>query len=300
MVGRSAHTWQEADESAAACGLHPLSSDLLEAERDGARAPTGFRGELLGFVTAVALHRVLCAHGAAPTALLGHSFGHHTALTCAEAFAVGDGIRLLVAREEVLREIAPNGTGMTCLETDAKTARTLLKEADNALLGIACHNSPSQTVVCGPRHALSVVEEHAGKRGITSLQLPVPYAFHGPALAPLVAPLRDTLGALRQHPLRTPVYSAVTGRFCRDSDDLLTEMARAVAHPVLFLDAVRTLCGHGAEMFVEYGLRPMLTKLIQHIDNHAGVAQALDPRRSAPAAFAELLQVLGREDARGG
>ncbi|MEU8567822.1 acyltransferase domain-containing protein [Streptomyces pathocidini] len=290
VVG-GARAWERADAAAVGCGLKPLSDIAREpeGETENGAVPPGFRGEVFRFVLTVALHEVLSAQGALPQALLGHSFGHQSALTCAGAFTVDDGVRLLVAREEVLRRHAPSGTGMTTLDVGAAQARALLARVADPLLAVACYNCPRRTVVCGPDGSLARVEELARARGGTAIRLPTPYAFHGPALAGAVEPLRAASRSIRQHPLRTPVFSAVTGRFCRDSDDLLGEMAHAVAHPVHFLGAVRELRVGGAETYVDHGLKPMLTPLLRQCDPDAATHHCLDPYHPAPLTVGRVL-----------
>jgi acyl transferase domain-containing protein len=219
-----------------------------------------------------------------PSALLGHSIGHHAALTCAGAFTVADGVRLLVRREQVVHACAPPDNGMTSLECGVDIAAALVTATADPLLAVACHNAPRRTVICGPWPSLCRVESLAALLEIDTLRLPVPHAFHGPAMAAAVGPLRATLAAVRQLPLQIPVFSPVTGRFCTDDDDLAAELADAVAKPVLFLEAVRELHAQGIDHYVEYAPKPMLVNLVRHIVPNVSIDHGLDPHQLAPTA----------------
>ena len=288
VVGTAKGVWAQVDEAVVDCGHKPLSPYLAQPQ---AQPPEGIHAELLRFAIAVALHEVLLERGASPYALLGHSLGHQAALACAGAFDVADSIRLLVARSEVILRDAPPG-GMTSLEVGADRARSLVAMIADPLLAVACHNTPTRTVVSGPGPALTALESLADGLGVSALRLSVPFAYHGPMMRGLVEPLREATAGVRQRPLRVPVISTVTGRWCADDDDLLNELAVSVAKPVRFVECVRQAQALGIREFVEYGTKPLLANLVRHTVPHARTFHCLDAYTPGPTALRRVLDGL--------
>jgi [acyl-carrier-protein] S-malonyltransferase len=241
--------------------------------------------DMAAFALSLARHRLLRDHQLRSPVLLGHSFGHLAALTCAGAFSVEDAARLLFQRNEAIAALPAASTGMACLGLSAGRTRRLLADiraaGDSCEAAIACYNSPSQTVVAGPLPALSRLRRRAVDDELLYVRLPAPFAFHTRLARPAVTTMRALAAGIRQRPLRCAVFSATQRRFCADHDDLVAEMARDLARPVYFLHAVRRLRAAGASSFIECGPTALLTRLVTEILPDATV----DPRARA-ASFA--------------
>lgn len=216
--------------------------------------------DMAAFAVSLARHRMFRRREGRSPVLLGHSFGHLAALTCAGAFSVEDAARLLFQRNEAIAALPAASTGMACLGLSAGRARRLLGDTSEA--AIACYNSPCQTVVAGPLTALSRLRRLAIDNELLYVRLPAPFAFHTRLARPAVPTMRRLAAGVRQRPLRCAVFSATQRRFCTDSDDLVAEMARDLARPVYFLHAVLRLRAAGASSFIECGPTALLTRLV--------------------------------------
>jgi [acyl-carrier-protein] S-malonyltransferase len=281
------------DDVAVRHGLPATSRALTE---DPA-TPTG--QELLRFAVSVAVHQELRERGVRPTVLLGHSLGSLTALTCAGAFSVADGARILCLRGRVFDHLPTYEQGMTALALSAPAAGKLVAEVDDPRLAIACHNAPDGTVVCGPRESLAVVESRCAELGARYFRLPVPHAFHGPQVATVAGELRQAVQDVQQRPLRTKVYSATDRRFHDDTTDLLTDLVRALTLPVLFLESIRDLRGHGVTVFVECGAGSTLADLAKRCAPDSTTCSALHASRSTKESLDQVARLIMRDAAEG-
>jgi [acyl-carrier-protein] S-malonyltransferase len=224
--------------------------------------------DMAAFALSLARHRIIRRRiirhrQLRPPVLLGHSFGHLAALTCAGAFSVEDAARLIFQRNQAIAALPAASTGMACLGLSGGRTRRLLAGTQEA--AIACYNSPSQTVVAGPLTALSRLRRLAIDDELLYARLPSSFAFHTPLARPAVTTMRRLAAGACQRPLQCAVFSATLRRFCTDRDDLVAQMARDLARPVYFLHAVRRLRAAGASSFIECGPSALLTRLVAEI-----------------------------------
>jgi len=224
--------------------------------------------DMAAFALSLARYRIIQGRQRRSGVLLGHSFGHLAALTCAGAFCIEDAARLMFHRNRAIAALPAAATGMACLGLSAARTRRLLARPDGFGAGeavIACYNSPIQTVVAGPAAALSRLRRVAIDNELLYVRLPASFAFHTAAARPAVSAMRRLAAGIRQRPMAGPVFSATLRRFCTDGDDLVGQMARDLARPVYFLQAVRRLRAAGASSFAECGPSPLLTRLVAEI-----------------------------------
>jgi [acyl-carrier-protein] S-malonyltransferase len=219
--------------------------------------------DMAAFALSLARHRNIRHRQPRSAVLLGHSFGHLAALTCAGAFSVEDAARLVFRRNQAIAALPAASTGMACLGLSAGRTRRLLCDTREA--AIACYNSPRQTVVAGPLTTLSLLRRLAIDNELLYVRLPASFAFHTQLARPAVTTMRRLAAGVRQRPLRCAVFSATLRRFCTDSDDLVAQMARDLARPVYFQHAVRRLRAAGASSFIECGPSALLTRLVAEI-----------------------------------
>ena len=251
-----------------------IRGDLVRLAHDGPE-----HADMAAFAVSLARYRAIRRHPPRPAVLLGHSFGHLTALTCAGAFSVEDAARLLCYRNKAVAALPPRRTGMACLGLCAARTRRLLADADAdsdaaEKSAIACYNSPAQTVVAGPVTALARLRRLALDNQLLYLRLPASFAFHTRLARPAVATMRALAAGIRQRRLGGAVFSATLRRFCTDDDDLVAQMARDLARPVYFRHAVGRLHAAGAAGFVECGPGALLARLVAETLPGA----TLDPR----------------------
>ncbi|MFD4999871.1 phosphopantetheine-binding protein [Streptomyces buecherae] len=193
------------------------------------------------------------AHRRSPDVLVGHSMGEIAALTCAGAFDIADGARLVCHRALALLAHCPQPGGMLALTLPAGRAEHLVRAVAAPGLAVAVTNAPRHTVVSGPEEALATVARVASALEVGTVRLPAPFPFHGPLLGVVAEAFAAAVSDVRQRPLRALVYSPVAGSYVTDATDLKALLARQLTAPVPFLAAVRELHAAGAQHFVECG-----------------------------------------------
>ena len=88
--------------------------------------------------------------------------------------------------------------------------------------------------------------------------LPVDYAFHSAQLDPLREELAHTLSPIRPRPVRTGLFSTVSGRAVDGLELDARYWATGIRAPVLFASAIDALTGDAEAVLVEIGGQPAL------------------------------------------
>ncbi len=226
---------------------------LDEIGRTGRQLALGAEEEtaLLVYSASVAAFRRVTRAGWPFRALLGQSFGEIPALVCGGAFTVQEGAEIVAARERALRSLPPGAGCMATVRAPARTVRAMIADLGASDIAIAVENSPTETVISGGHGSVQRMLNAAVSRGISVARLSSKHPVHCPPLMEEVAcSLSRELQGLKAQPLQVPVYSAVSNGFL-DSEMNLTEyIARSVARPVRFADALHRLRQGGATRIV--------------------------------------------------
>jgi [acyl-carrier-protein] S-malonyltransferase len=211
----------------------------------------------------------------------GHSLGEVTALAAAGAVSDHDGLRIVVARGQLMDEAASAGPpgGMVAVGGDREQAVAL---AERGGLRVANENSPSQFVLTGPRDGIDAALAAARHIGLRAKRLAVAGAFHSPAIEPAVEPFRAELAEVEFHAPQAAVISCVTAApFGSDPRDLL---AAALTQPVRWVEVLERLHAEGARRFCDVGPGKVLAGLVRRtLDDAEPVAGITAEREVAHA-----------------
>ncbi|ODS52934.1 MAG: hypothetical protein ABS36_15900 [Acidobacteria bacterium SCN 69-37] len=207
------------------------------------------------FALQVALVRLWHAWGVTPDGVAGHSVGEIAALHAAGALALPDAIRIVWHRGRIM-QAASDGGRMAQIAIDPTGLLALIAPHGDRL-SLAAINAPQSVVVSGEAAAVDVVLAECDRRGIAHRALPVRYAFHSQAMAPLAERLAVELDGLRTDVPVVPYYSTVTGGQVTSSLDA-GYFRRNVRETVRLSDAVTAMAADGFGTFVEIGPHPVL------------------------------------------
>lgn len=144
------------------------------------------------------------------------SLGEYAALVTAGVLELFDGLKLVARRASLMMERCELGqTSMLAVNSNKDTMRNIINANDDfAGLTIACSNSEMDCVIGGNVSQLSLLKRHLAElRGIKSKLLDMPFAFHTPALDPIIAEFTDF--AIREVHVwepKMPVVSNALGR----------------------------------------------------------------------------------------
>jgi [acyl-carrier-protein] S-malonyltransferase len=198
--------------------------------------------------------------GAAPALMAGHSLGEFSALVAAGALSEQDGLLLVSERGRLMQEAAAAAGEGGMLAVLGNEREAVEEAARRRGLAVANDNSPSQVVLSGESGALAVAASELEERGLRTRRLAVRGAFHSPAMERVVGPFRELLEQVQVHEPRIPVLSGVTAE---PFDDVRLRLAQAIAHPVRWLEVMRTMANRGARRFIEVGPGKVLVGLVR-------------------------------------
>jgi [acyl-carrier-protein] S-malonyltransferase len=183
------------------------------------------------YTAAVACHRALPEElrAARLRAVAGLSLGEYTALHLAGAFDFETGLRLVMRRGQLMQQAAEASKGGMVALIGADEAQAV-EVCRKALMGIdggadagAClvpanFNAPGQIVLSGSIDACDrAITAADGICRATKLQ--VAGAFHSPLMAPAAEKLAEALARVDIRPLTTEVWSNVTARPHKPTDN---------------------------------------------------------------------------------
>jgi [acyl-carrier-protein] S-malonyltransferase len=225
----------------------------------------------------VAATRVLEEHGLRPSIVAGHSLGEYSALVVAGSLGLGDAVRTVRRRGELMQAAVPVGTGAMAavLGVDLAVVEAICREAaGDEVLEVANINSPAQVVIAGHRAAVERAVALAAARGGTrSMLLPVSAPFHCRLMQPAADGLAGVLDAIAVAPPAVPVVRNVDAGITTRGDEVRPFLVRQVTAAVRWTDCVRRMAAEGTTTFLEVGPGRVLTGLLKRIDGtHRGFA----------------------------
>ena len=220
----------------------------------------------------------------APAFAAGHSMGQYSALVAAGALDLGDAVRLVRRRGQLMQA---SGTGregrMAALIglDDARIPELVERASAYGVFGVANRNSPGQVVMSGERAAveasLAIARELGAKRAI---ELPVSVAAHSPLMAEAAAGMAEVLAGITFHDPQPPLLANADARVITTADGCRAELVDHLTTGVDWVGAVEAMRAKGVTTFIEIGPGQVLTGLIKRIAPDA-VAIATDDRAAA-------------------
>jgi len=210
-----------------------------------------------------------CLPAASIHAFLGHSLGEYSALCAAGVLTVGDTLKLVTKRGQLMeREGRANPGGMRAvLGLGMEKVREILAAYNGD--GVVCaanYNTAEQIVLSGSFPALDAIGATIAKAGGKVIALNVSCANHSPLLAGAVPEFAETLAAVTFNPPKTPVYLNVTAASENDPQAIRAIMGRQLVSMVRWKESVEAMLTAGVDAFIEVGpktvLQGMMKKLI--------------------------------------
>lgn len=244
----------------------------FEGESDALRATHNTQPAVLGI--GYASYVGICEQfGVTPDYVAGHSLGHFTAATAAEALAPADGIRLVERRGELMQQAADEagpGTMVAVLLADPEAVAAACSDVED--VSVAGYNAPRQTVISGTEAAVEAVRQAIDDATRARfVDLDVGAAFHSPVMEPAIdrfarvvedAPLADAA---------IPIVSDVTGAVYTDSETARRDFTDQLTAPVDWVGVIETLREREVERYVELPPGGTLTQFVEDIHPEAEV-----------------------------
>lgn len=208
--------------------------------------------------------------GAEPIAMAGHSLGEYTALVCAGAISLADGVRLVKKRGELMQQAVSAGQGSMAavLGLDNELIEKLCQQAaEGQVVAPVNYNSPGQVVIAGDKAAVDRAGELLKAQGAKKV---VPLAVSVPSHCSLMKPAADQLqlelDAIDISSPLIPVVNNVDATVETDVTAIRAALVRQMYSPVQWVKVVQQLMTMGAEAGCECGPGKVLTGLNKRID----------------------------------
>ncbi|WP_051731893.1 hybrid non-ribosomal peptide synthetase/type I polyketide synthase [Kitasatospora phosalacinea] len=255
----------------------------------GAPVTGVLEAHVLVYSVQVALAAFWAAAGVRFDAVLGHSLGEYAAAATAGVLDPQDGFRLVVTRARLMLD-RPEDGGMAAVHADEPTVREALART-GADLDVAVLNSPTNTVVSGPRAEVARFCADAAALGLPVRALRTLRAGHSRMMAPLSAPMTAAAAGVDLHPPTLPFFSGLTGGPDDTRIGTPAYWGDQMRATVRFAEALRAAARPGAAAFVELGASPTLLTIGQDLlpDLPARWLPTLDRHRDAAATAAAAL-----------
>ncbi|TYP78148.1 ACP S-malonyltransferase [Paenibacillus methanolicus] len=275
--------------------------ELCLRDPRGLLANTAYTQPALYVVNALTyLSRVETA-GRRPDFAAGHSLGEYSALFAAGAFDFGTGLRLVQRRGALMAE-APEGAMAAVIGLPLDRVHDVLAHRELGGIDVANYNSPTQTVISGPKSDIARAQSLFESAGAGMY---IPLNVSGPFHSRYMKEARESFERFMQ-PLafREPSITVISNV---EAQPYETELIKAglgdqMTSPVRWTDSVRYLLELGGDpVLEEVGPGNVLTKLVRAIrqdfdanrpPSHAA-ATADDP---AYTARMETAAAIARED----
>jgi [acyl-carrier-protein] S-malonyltransferase len=260
-------TWKEAGDS--------LGFDLWALVSDG---PAEQLNETVNtqpamLTAGVAAWRAwLSCAGETPAMMAGHSLGEYSALVAAGVLTLGDALKLVRQRAELMQSAVPAGEGAMAailgLDDDA-VIEACRSASDRGVAEAVNFNSPGQVVVAGERAAIEKLTEVAKAAGAKrAMVLPVSVPAHSSLMRTAGEELATSIAVASFAEPAVPVISAVDGTPYADADDIRERMKAQVYSPVRWVETISYMSANGVTSIIECGPGKVLAGLTRRIDRN--------------------------------
>ncbi|WP_372882054.1 SDR family NAD(P)-dependent oxidoreductase [Psychromonas sp.] len=217
----------------------------------------------------------------------GHSFGELTALWAAGV--VSDQDYMLLARSRGQAMAAPDdtdfdaGTMIAVVGEPAEIAKDIAA-IDN--ISIANYNANNQVVVAGETSQVLSAFEQLQEKGYKVVRLPVSAAFHTELVSHAQKPFADVIDSVEFKSPAIPVFSNGTAAAHAEDPNLIkSSLKKHILESVYFNQEIENLYKAGGRIFIEFGPKNVLTRLVDNIlqdkSDVITIAINANPKKSA-------------------
>ena len=216
----------------------------------------------------------------APAFVAGHSMGEYTALVAADVLDFADALPLVRERGRLMQESGTTTPGgqAAVIGLDTATLESVVRKArELGEIGLACLNSPLQSVISGEVGALLRAMElakEAGARRVARLKISI--ASHSPLMQRAAIQLTERLAGVAMREPRIPIVANITGQMLHSAEEIKRELSEQLCKPVQWTRSVLEMTNAGGRTFVELGPGQVLSGLIKRISEDVQVVQYKD------------------------
>ncbi|WP_210441912.1 type I polyketide synthase [Vibrio crassostreae] len=197
----------------------------------------------------------------------GHSFGELSALCASGVISQEDYYQLAFARGDAMAATPEQGDSGTMfaviLDADKLPAvESCISQFEG--VSIANYNAPTQLVIAGPTATVQQAAQALTEQGFKAIALPVSGAFHTPLVAHAQKPFASAIDKASFSAPTLPLYSNATGKlYSKDAKAIKKAFKQHMLQSVRFSEQIEAMYEAGARVFVEFGPKNILQKLVE-------------------------------------
>lgn len=237
-------------------------------------------------------------------AVVGHSFGHFTALCVSGVLSLADTLRLVAGRASLMQKHWGSESGaMLALQTDLHHVMEILSQLESQQDGyaeIACFNGPKSHVIVGSRKTVQEIETRVASNRtgastpVRSHRLNVTHGFHSKYTETLLPQLSQLANELQW---KVPtIHLELCDEFgisgAENSDHYRDSTVHHARRPVYFQHAIQRLMqAWPSATWLEAGRGSSITTLVKACAQRPEQHTFLAPRLTTPYAQDSLVDV---------
>ncbi|NVM52522.1 MAG: ACP S-malonyltransferase [Candidatus Helarchaeota archaeon] len=236
------------------------------------------------FLHSMVVSSLLFEEGIVPNYIAGHSLGEHSALVIAGVISLGDGLKLIRLRGELMTEAGIHSPGKMAaiigLSFDRVNEICKNVSSNNVIVNIANHNTSSQVVVSGESEGVRNVCEIAINSGAKRVVfLPVSGAFHSSLMEEAQQSFQNVLENIKIREPEFPIVTNTSAEVIFKKEKIKEELRNTMLSPVRWFESMQRMYELGIDTFVEVGPGKILKGLLLEIDRKRKVFSTFDVKQ---------------------
>ncbi|MGP1718928.1 SDR family NAD(P)-dependent oxidoreductase [Shewanella frigidimarina] len=202
----------------------------------------------------------------------GHSFGELSALCAAGVISQADYYQLAFARGQAMAATPKNQDAgvMYAIIVPAQSVDNGVEKLEQCIsafegVKVANYNAPTQLVIAGPTASCTLAAQAiTTELGFKAIALPVSGAFHTPLVAHAQQPFAAAINKIKFAKPKLSLYANGTGKaHPNDAKAIQAAFSEHMLQSVRFSEQLNAMYDAGARVFVEFGPKNILQKLVE-------------------------------------
>lgn len=202
-----------------------------------------------------------------PAMLAGHSLGEYTALVCAGALTMDEGLKLVAKRGALMQQAVAPGVGAMAAILGLELAQVnAICASVDGVVQAANLNAPGQIVIAGTKVAVEIAIEGAKAAGAKrAIMLPVSVPSHCVLMRDAADEFMHSLEAVNWQQPRIPVVHNFDVSSHTDAASICQALAKQLYSPVRWIETIEYFVQQGVTEIIECGPGKVLTGLNKRI-----------------------------------
>ena len=202
----------------------------------------------------------------------GHSFGELSALCAAGVISQADYYQLAFARGQAMAATPKDQDAgvMYAIIVPAQSVDNGVEKLEQCIsafegVKVANYNAPTQLVIAGPTASCTLAAQAiTTELGFKAIALPVSGAFHTPLVAHAQQPFAAAINKIKFAKPKISLYANGTGKaHPNDAKAIQAAFSEHMLQSVRFSEQLNAMYDAGARVFVEFGPKNILQKLVE-------------------------------------